>query len=141
MKNRSILLIILVSVLSVVIISNSAWAGSVQHNRWEGVAIGIGAAILGSAIFNQYKNSPSYKTEPCPDVVRPQFPPAYPARKGHWEVRKEWTPPTYKEVWNPGHYDRSGRWVEGHWIEIVDKPGYWVERQVWVAGKMRKNWR
>jgi hypothetical protein len=29
----------------------SAWAGSPQQHRWEGVAIGVGAAILGSALI------------------------------------------------------------------------------------------
>jgi hypothetical protein len=135
MKKRSIFLIVLVSVLSTVILVNPAWAGSAQHNRWKGVAIGIGAAILGSAIYHQYKNSSSYKTEPCPDAAYHRFPPAHHTRRGYWEIRKEWIPPAYKEVWNPGHYDRRGEWVEGHWIRIVDRPGYWTEKRVWVAGK------
>jgi hypothetical protein len=48
-------------------------------------------------------------------------------------VRKEWVQPTYKRVWNPGHYARRGEWIEGQWIEIVDRPGYWTEVRVWVS--------
>lgn len=140
MKKRSISLVILVFALSAAMIAGPAWAGSAQHNRWKGVAIGVGAAILGSVIYQHHKQSSPRKIDPCPDSVHHRFPPAHHTR-GHWVVKKEWIPPTYKEVWNPGHYDRRGGWVEGHWIEIEDKPGYWTERRVWVAGKSgRHGW-
>ncbi len=135
MKKRSVSVLILVSALIIVFVAHSAWAGSPQSHRWEGVAIGIGAAILGSALYQHHKSLSYRQPEPCPAPVRP-----YPSARirpkwGHWEWRREWVPATYKEVWNPGHYDDRGVWIEGHWIEIVDKPGYWTEKKVWVAGR------
>ena len=141
MKKRSISLIVIIAVLSIIMITNLALAGSAQHNRWKGVAIGLGAAIIGSAIYKQYKNQPSQAySNQCPKYHRYGYhphPPAY-NRHGFWEIQKEWIPPTYKEVWNPGHYDDRGRWAEGHWIKIIDEPGYWVEKRVWIVNRAEK---
>ena len=54
---------------------------------------------------------------------------------GHWKVRRVWVPstPNYKKVMIPGHYNRLGKGVIGHWIRIVDKPGHWTKTWVWVA--------
>ncbi len=56
---------------------------------------------------------------------------------GHWKVRRVWVPPTptYKKVRIPGHYTRLGKGVIGHWIRIVDQPGYWTKTWVWVASR------
>ncbi|MBR9984641.1 MAG: hypothetical protein KFF68_01910 [Desulfosarcina sp.] len=43
-----------VAVLSLGLTSTSVWAGSKQQHRWEGVAIGVGAAIVGSALINHH---------------------------------------------------------------------------------------
>ena len=138
MKKRSIAIVIVI-IISTIMLANSAWAGSAQRNRWKGVAIGIGAAVLGSAIYNHHKNSSSWKDDSRKSYKhrRHYHPPEYHWDYGHWEIHKEWVPPTYKQVWNPGHYDPHGRWVEGHWMDIVDKPGYWTEKRVWVAGRSR----
>jgi len=42
------------TVLSLCLMSPSVWAGSKQQHRWEGVAIGVGAAIVGSALINHH---------------------------------------------------------------------------------------
>ena len=131
MKKRSIFLIITIIGLSIIMATTPALAGSAQHNRWEGVAIGISAAIIGSALYKQYKSQP-------PQVYSDQrsgyhrSPPVH-HRYGFWEIQKEWMPPTYKKVWNPAHYDERGRWVDGCWIKIIDETGYWVEKRVWVS--------
>lgn len=133
MRKKSFIITVLVFIFCFVFMVNSAMAGSKQRERWKGVAIGVGAAIIGSAILNSQKQY-AYET-PCiysePGPQRHQAPGR--AGRGHWETRKEWVPPVYENVWNPGHYDKRGRWVEGHWIKIVDRPGYWIERRMWVA--------
>ena len=142
MNKKTLFVLILVSIFSLTILVPSARAGSKQKHRWEGVAIGIGAAILGGALVKQY-NSPShrkytyvpgprFKQHPRKDYYRKQ-PNKNNRRHGHWEMRKEWVPHTYKRVWNPAHYNRRGEWVPGGWIEVMDKPGYWTETRVWVA--------
>jgi hypothetical protein len=42
-----------------------------------------------------------------------------------------WVPAEYKKVWNPGHYNRRGKWRPGRWINIEVEPGHWSERRVW----------
>jgi len=105
-----------------------ALAGSKQRHRWQGVAIGVGAAILGHALFNSCSERPACKTvtvynRPCPS----------PYRHGYWEIRKVWVEPKYKRVWNPGHYNCRSRWIPGQWKMIEKEPGYWQEQEVWVA--------
>ncbi|QTA93707.1 hypothetical protein [Desulfonema magnum] len=131
----------------VCLLTPPAWAGSKQRHRWEGVAIGIGAAILGSAIINNSQRDRSNATIPVrkDKVYRDHYAPSpvydcpkrprHPHRRGHWEIRKVWVPPTYKKVWNPGHYNRRGKWVRGKWIKIENEPGYWVEDRVWTGSR------
>lgn len=54
MKTRTGLIITIVAVASLFTASTASWAGSKQQHRWEGVAIGLGAAIIGSAIINHH---------------------------------------------------------------------------------------
>ena len=49
-ENRWIIAVVAIAILSLG--STPSWAGSKQQYRWEGVAIGIGAAILGSALIH-----------------------------------------------------------------------------------------
>ena len=106
-----------------------AWAGSPQQHRWEGVAIGIGAVVVGSAILHSL-NHPGYQPQP---VYHRPSPPRSPYHRGSWQKQRVWVEPTYKKIWNPGHYNRRGRWVRGHWIRIENRPGYWKEQRVWIS--------
>lgn len=54
MKLRNGLFITVIAVVGICLASNSAWAGSKQRHRWEGVAIGVGAAIIGGALINHH---------------------------------------------------------------------------------------
>lgn len=137
MKKRAIL--ILTVLIGITIASQPAWAGSKQRHRWEGVAIGLGAAVLGSAILNggaYHGHSPyvsrayAYPVEP-----RPRYRPIrrHHRPRGHWETRQVWVPPTYERVWNPGHYTRRGRWVEGRWITLEKCPGTYQSERYWVS--------
>jgi hypothetical protein len=38
-------------------------------------------------------------------------------------------------VWEPGQYNRKGKWVSGGWIEVEKDPGYWIEERVWISKK------
>jgi len=146
MKKFFVTLIVAVVCLS--FSATSVWAGSKQRRRWEGVAIGIGAAILGHALIKNHHRATDRRayyapSPPCRsrETVRPVYnppPPAYntPPRRhnrGHWEMRRIWVPPTYKEVWNPAHYNHRREWVPGKWIKIIDQEGHWVEKEVWAG--------
>jgi len=132
MEKKKLLTLLIAAVLSCLFMITSVYAGSKHSYRRQGIAIGLGAAILGGAL---------YKALSQPKLIVPNahvF--SHPARRkhrnrGYWETRKQWIPPAYKRYWNPGHYNRYGERVKGHWIEIVDRPGYWIENRVWVTCK------
>lgn len=130
-KNRLVILAVVLT--SMALLTAPALAGSKQRHRWEGVAIGVGAAILGHAIYQAHKEAPRPRVVYAnPKPARHLSPPKH--RQGHWEWQKTWVAPTYESVWNPGHYDRRGRWVQGHWIEVKTSDGYWTQERVWIAG-------
>jgi hypothetical protein len=134
MNKKKYMTISLIAFFTLFVFSAPALAGSPRQHRLEGVAIGVGAVILGSAIvtaLNQSHNAPvpqQASVEYHHHYKRPKPRPA-----GHWEMRKDWVPPTYKKVWNPGHYNRHGHWVAGHWMRIEVEPGHWAKRKVWVS--------
>ena len=132
MKKRSLSLIVIITAFTMLFTVNSAFAGGRHHERWKGVAIGLGAAIIGSAIINSSRDY-SYRDSDYCEVSVPAPPRHSPQYKGHWEIRNEWVPPIHKTVWNPAHYNRRGEWVEGAWIKIEERPGYWKEERVWIA--------
>ncbi|MDY6954209.1 MAG: DUF4149 domain-containing protein, partial [Thermodesulfobacteriota bacterium] len=68
MKSKGSVIVILTTILCCTLLVTSAWAGSKQRHRWEGVAIGIGAAMLGSALLNSYY----YDQPPRPVYYRPR---------------------------------------------------------------------
>ncbi len=97
----------LVVFASLALIPNPSWAGSPQRHRWEGVAIGVGAAIIGSALINSLHQSSAY-AEPAPAAA---YHPVYERRhapRGHWAIEKEWVEPVTRKEWNPGHYTPPG---------------------------------
>ena len=137
MEKKSLLILVLITVFSFVLLTPQAQAGPEERYRWEGIAIGVGAAIIGSAILNSHQQSRPVKVvayhQPPKSEFRHRSFHRKPVPRSHWEIRKEWVPPTYKRVWNPAHYNQRGEWIEGRWIEIEDQPGYWVEKKVWVT--------
>jgi len=138
MKTKSLFAVLIICIFTLTILVPSAHAGNVQRNRWEGIAIGLGTAIIGSALLknHQYQPAPSRYYAPAPDCDPAPYTHGYSKRDhsyGHWEIRKEWVPPSYKKVWNPGHYTRRGEWISGYWMKIEDEPGYWSKTRVWVS--------
>ena len=132
MKIRSFTLLILLFTIILTLTSSPAFAGGRHHERRKGIAIGLGAAILGNAIINNSRDYSARDYGHCAAVV-PGPPRHYSPYEGRWEIRDEWVPPTYKTVWNPAHYNTGGDWVEGAWIRIEGSPGYWKQEKVWVA--------
>ncbi|WP_372678531.1 hypothetical protein [Desulfosarcina sp.] len=133
MKTKTLLISLVIAVFANALVSSSAMAGSKQRHRWEGVAIGVGAAILGHAIYQTHKAGPQPQVvyvEP-EQTYRPHD--AHKHRHGHWAWQKTWVPPTYERVWNPGHYNRKGHWVSGHWLAVETSSGHWTQERVWVA--------
>ena len=101
------------------------------------IAIGFGAALLGQALWDHHQAHTEYEGSVHRfKGYRPHG--RYRHRHhhhGHWEYRKIWVAPTYQKIWNPGHYNRRGRWVKGHWIEIKESDGFWRKERIWVAGR------
>jgi hypothetical protein len=135
MKMKKLFIGLTIAVFTIGLVSSTAMAGSKQRHRWEGVAIGVGAAILGHAIYQ------SHKADHYPQTVyvEPNPPQRYnhgsQLRHGHWEWQETWVPPVYEKIWNPGHYNRKGHWVPGHWMEVQTTDGHWTKERVWVASR------
>lgn len=99
MNTKKFLVILLTTILCFSFVVTSAWAGATQRHRWEGVAIGLGIAIVGNALLNDYyypRPSPTvvYYSAPC--VVRCCPPPA--RSHGHYRHPK------------PHHRHHHGHW-------------------------------
>ena len=116
--------IAITSLLIIGIFSSSALAGSARRHTIEGALIGAGVVLLGSAIAHSYDR---------PDPVKVyRHHSDYQPPKGHWETRKIWVEPKYTSRWNPGHYNKHGRWVSGKYESFSDCRGHWESRRVWV---------
>ena len=122
MKRQNLFIIIVAGVLLISLFSQSVWARNPQRHRWEGVMIGLGAAMLGSAILH-HRPYP----RPVPDRIYLDPPPPECTYYGYEEF---WVPPAYRRVWRPGRYDQRGRWKPGKWKERMVGPGHWEERRI-----------
>ena len=145
MKKKTLFIMFISIVLAWTITAPPVRAGSPQQHLWQGVAIGVGAAIIGGSLFHHARHSghsrkhmrrhsrPAYyQTSPPQQVyVAPACPPRQP--RGHWELQKTWVPSVCEKTWNPGHYNRKHRWIPGRWIRIETQPGYFRTEKVWVS--------
>ena len=69
---KSVFIAMLSTILCCSFVGTPAWAGDKQRHRWEGVAIGIGAVILGNALLNG-----CYYSQPPPVVYHRPAPVYY----------------------------------------------------------------
>ncbi len=122
MKKKTLFILSVAIVLAWIVTAPPVQAGSPQQYRWQGVAIGVGASVIGSMLYHHARPPRHY--------VRPACPPRY--SRGHWEWRRTWVPPAYAKTWNPGHYNRRKHWVAGRWIRIETRPGHWRKEKVRV---------
>ncbi|MCF8026836.1 MAG: hypothetical protein K9K81_00570 [Desulfobacteraceae bacterium] len=113
---KKILTVLLVAVCLVAFAGTSASAGDKQRHRWEGVAIGVGAAIVGHAIISSYYNSgPDHVT-----VIH--------QNRGH----RAYPPPRYSR----GHSRARGHWkARSHSRYEKKGPVYYEERHVKIIRK------
>lgn len=140
-----------VMVAGAALFSPNAYAGSARRHTIEGFMLGTGVAILGAAIIHEMNQDDriiekrvrarEYKH---PKAVQYRQPGIQHSRKskhykkyahnirGHWEVRRIWNEPVYETRWNPGHYNKKGRWISGRYEKFMVKQGYWSENRVWV---------
>ena len=143
MRRRYFFITVVVSVLLISLFSQPVWAKNQQRYRWEGMAIGLGAALLGSAIIHDNRNSIYGRYYPRPQhhprydrhYPRPQHRPRHYQRYGYrpceyYDYERFWVPPTYRRAWKPGRYDQWGRRISGRWKKRMIRPGHWEERRV-----------
>ncbi|MCP4022543.1 MAG: hypothetical protein GY729_11940 [Desulfobacteraceae bacterium] len=144
--------ILAVTIIAVCMTTVSAHAGAARRHTIEGIMIGTGVAILGAAIYNGMDNShhisaPAYQHRP---PRRPHHRPHHRPQSwygqqhgqsyghhrpygGRWEITRVWIEPVYESRWNPGHYNKRGRWVRGRYQQFRVSKGYYEERKVWVT--------
>lgn len=120
-----------------------AQAGPARRHTLEGIAIGTGIALMGTALVQGLtrERAPScerrgnYPRHREPGYGPPHRSYANHAPRGHWELQKVWIADEYERRWNPGHYNRRGHWVEGCYEKFLVNPGYWQAERVWVSHK------
>ena len=143
MKKTTITIMTVICIISFTI--TSAYAGSSKRRRHhlESFIIGTSAGFLGAAIMSQlHHNRPiAYAYEPkrhkrhhprhngryCNKRYRRGEP------TGHWRIERIWVAEEYEERWNPGHYNKRGRWIAGRYERFVVREGYWEKKRVWVC--------
>lgn len=128
-----------------VIVFSSAPARA-DRKTMEGFLLGTGVAILGTAIIHEINKDRHDYYQPAQTHHRPYSYSRYEHRdrhrpykkykhhrpRGHWEVERVWVEPVYEKKWNPGHYNRRGKWVSGRYERFLVCDGYWKKEKVWV---------
>ena len=116
----------------------SAAPARADRKTTEGFLLGIGAAVLGTAIYQSLDRDPGYRA-PQRHHGPPSFERGSQCREDRWHVKRHgrplkieriWVAPVYETRWNPGHYNRKGHWVGGRYETFKVRDGYWEERRV-----------
>jgi bacteriorhodopsin len=61
MKMKYVLVFLIAVVFLILTVASPAMAGSKSRHRWQGFAIGFGAAILGQALLNHHQAHTEYE--------------------------------------------------------------------------------
>ncbi|MGA7144991.1 MAG: hypothetical protein WBY47_10850 [Desulfobacterales bacterium] len=111
MKKRNLIIIMIASIFTLIFVLPSAWAGNPRHRQWEGVAIGVGTAVAGSVLLNNYLYShpPTRVVYRYTSPHRQRYYYSGPRHRRHWEVRKRWVRHRPCRVWLPRRYHHFGR--------------------------------
>jgi len=124
----------------------SAYAGAARRHTIEGFMLGTGVAILGAAIINEINNDskPQYQRNHSRQGryrhagyrhsrnKRHHSKYKHHRPRGYWEIERVWIEPVYIKKWNPGHYNRRGKWISGRHEKFPVQKGYFQEKKVWV---------
>nr|WP_319395989.1 hypothetical protein [uncultured Desulfobacter sp.] len=108
-----------------------------KNNILEGVVLGAGALILGTAIAQSLNNPCQTAQVHAPPVSQRPGHWKHHKKKGHWEIQKIWVEPVYETRWNPAHYNARGKWVQGRRQQFLVAKGFWKKERVWVKARGR----
>lgn len=127
------------SILILGLSTSFAQAGAARRHTIEGFLLGTGVTLLGTAIVNSINSPPPMVASTLPPrCPGPRYAPHHKRHgKGHWEIRNIWIEPIYESKWNPGHYNKRGKWVSGRVQEFIVTQGYWEKEKVWVRNGRR----
>lgn len=123
----------------VMVVCLSAAPARADRKTTEGFLLGVGAAVLGTAIYqglqppSGYREPQRYHAPPPAYRYKSQY--RNDRRYGrqpvvHWEIRRIWVEPVFETRWRPGHYNHRGHWVGGRHERMKMRDGYWEERRV-----------
>lgn len=112
MKKRNLIIVVIASVFTLIFVLPSAWADSHGQYRGDGVVIGAGAAVAGSASLNNYL----YSRPPTRVVCRYAGPHRHryysgPRYRRYWAMRNRWARNHHYRPWHHRHYHPYGRTV------------------------------
>ena len=141
---KKLISIITASFLILVVSTSFAHAGAARRHTIEGFLLGTGVTLLGTSIVRSMNPAP----EPAKVVVHHynthQYRNHYNTcrdrghRRGHWKKRKGWMKPVYETRWNPGHYNKRGKWVPGRYQEFHMAEGYWKKDRMRIRRNHRR---
>ncbi len=128
---KKLIAIAAASILIIGLSTSSAQAGAARRHTIEGFLIGTGVTLLGTAIVHSMNTPAAVRAAPRHHDHR------YTThhkkkRKGHWATRKVWVDPVYETRWNPGHYNKRGKWVSGRRQAFLVADGRWEKERVWI---------
>lgn len=145
MEDRKMKKIITAITCGFLVIVLSSAPARADRKTMEGFLLGTGVAILGSVIIHEInrdnRQHQGYHIPPRDHHRRDRFHKSnygsykkrhYKPRKGHWQIERVWVAPVYERKWNPGHYNRRGKWVEGRYERFLVCEGYYKKERVWV---------
>jgi len=123
---------IIAALFIVVTLSTSfAQAGAARRHTIEGFLLGTGVTLLGTAIAHSINKPGPVVVHTTPRHHEYRYDKRHKKhRRGHWETRKIWIDPVYETRWNPGHYNKRGKWVSGRHKKFLVAQGYWAQAQV-----------
>lgn len=118
---KKIIVMTLVTLVMIWIFVGPGYAGSRHGHLMEGILIGTGAVILGSALVNGIHHDDRVAVK----VASRRDYRSHNRRFRHPRAGRVWIEPRYDDRWNPGHYNRRGRWVKGRHERVVVRQGFW----------------
>lgn len=111
-------------------------AGSRDRRLVEGIIIGSGAVILGTAIAHEIRGNGGA----CVVQKRSHYRQRdrhhnwYRDRHRNWRpshgrADRVWVEPIYGLRWVPGHRNNRGYWVQGRHKKVIVRDGFWEKRR------------